>query len=195
MTTRSVALLLCAWLALGAAVSEIQADPRGRGGRGSHVGRPHVGHPRVGRPHVGRGHPRWPHAGRLHSGRTHLHFGFSFGFPFHGHPYYGFYPWYPYAYHLHYAYYPYGPGWAAYAGDVGFVDLDVEPEDAEVWAGDWLLGTADDFDGYPDLLPLRAGRRIITLRHPGYEDLKLRLEILAGTRIRIRRDMVPLDLE
>ena len=54
---------------------------------------------------------------------------------------------------------------------------------------------ADDFDGYPDLLPLRPGRRTVTLRSPGYEDLKLRLEIVAGTRIRIRRDMVPLDSE
>jgi hypothetical protein len=192
MKTRSLVFLLCAGLVLGVAASGVRADPRGSDGGARPRG------PNVSQAHAGRGHPVWirsgrPHPGRHHSGRTRLHFGFSFGYPFYAYPYYGFYPRYPPPYHPYYAYPPYGPGAVAYGGNVGFVDLDVAPEEAEVWMGDWLLGTADDFDGYPDFLPLRAGRRTITLRHPGYEDMRLRLEVAAGTRIRIRRDMVPLD--
>ena len=171
MKTRSVAFLLCAALILGAAASDVQANPR----------RAHPGRSHVGRSHVGRTHPH----------RTQLHFGFSFGYPFFGYyPGYAYYPYYPY-----FPYDPYGPGWGAYPAYAGFVDLDVEPEEAEVWMGDRLVGTADDFDGFPDLLPLRPGKRTIVLRHPGYEDLKLRLQVMAGTKIRIRRSMVPVGDE
>lgn len=165
MKIRSVASLLCATFLLGAVALEVQAHPR-------------------------RSHPGRSHAVRTHPGRTHVHFGFSFGYPFFGYSHFGYYPGYP-----SYPYYPYGPGWAAYPAYAGFVDLDVEPEEAEVWLGDRLVGTADDFDGFPDLLPLRPGRRTITLRHHGYKELKLRLEVMADTKIRIRRSMVPLKDE
>ncbi|HEV8700039.1 MAG TPA: hypothetical protein VGV60_02070 [Candidatus Polarisedimenticolia bacterium] len=192
MKARSVAFLLCAGLVLGAAVFEVAADPRGSHERGS---RPHGS--RVDRRYAGRLYAGRPHPGRPGSGRSQLRFGFSYGFPIYGYSYYGFYPAYAYPYSpYYYGYYPYGPGYYNdYVPDAGFVDLDVWPEEAEVWVGDRLLGTADDFDGYPDLLPLRPGRRTVTLRSPGYEDLRLRLEIVAGTRIRIRRDMVPLESE
>jgi hypothetical protein len=202
MKARLVGFLLCAGLVLGAAVFEVAAVPRGSHERGS---RPHVSRMDwryAGRPTPSRPRPGGPGSFRRDSVRPglvrpRLSFGFSYRYPVYGYSYYGFYPAYAYAYPpYYYGYYPpYGPGYGDYAPDTGFVDLDVEPEDAEVWLGDRLLGVADDFDGYPDLLPLHPGRRTITLRYPGYEDLKLRLEIVAGTRVSIRRDMVPLESE
>lgn len=121
-------------------------------------------------------------------------FGFHFGYPYYGYPYYG-YPYYGYPAYVPWAPYPYYPSWVAVPvapPNVGFVDLKVEPEEAEVWIGGEAVGIADDFDGFPDLLALRAGRRTITLRHPGYRDLRLRLDVVPGAEIRVRRRMVPL---
>jgi hypothetical protein len=128
----------------------------------------------------------WGHGGPHHHG----HYGFSFGVGF-GYPAWpGYY--YPYAgWHYPYPGYPY-PGWvAAYPPPyVGWVDLDVVPEEAEVYVGGTLIGTTDDFDGFPDYLALRPGTRVITLRHPGYQDMKLRLKVSPGVRVRINRKMV-----
>src|SRR6266850_5748799 len=106
MKTRSVLVLFCALLFLGAVASEVRADSRG-----SHSGRSGVGRSQGGR----------LNPGRTHSGRTFLRFGFSFGYPF-----FSYYP--GYAYAPYYPYDPYGPGWTAYPPYAGFVDLDVEPE-------------------------------------------------------------------
>jgi len=126
--------------------------------------------------------------------RHHVSFGVHLGYPYYGYPYYGFaaygyYPWVPY---------PYGayPGWVgppAPPPSIGTVDLKVDPEEAEVWIGGALIGIADDFDGYPDVLALRPGRRTITLRHPGYRDMRVRLEIAAGADIHLRRRLVPVS--
>jgi hypothetical protein len=109
--------------------------------------------------------------------------GFNFGFPLYG-PYYGYHPWGAYAV-APYGWVPVPPP------NIGFVDLDVRPEEAEVYVGGELVGIADDFDGYPNLLPLRPGRRVVTLRHPGYRDMKLRLGVEPGIEINVNRRMVP----
>jgi hypothetical protein len=126
------------------------------------------------------------------AGHTRFSFGFTFGFPAYAYPYYG--PYYGYHPAYPYAYYP---GWAAYPAPVGppsagFVRLKVRPEDAEVWVGHRRVGIADDFDGYPGYLVLRPGVRLLTLRRPGYRDVKLRVEVAAGVQLDIRRRMAPL---
>jgi hypothetical protein len=52
-----------------------------------------------------------------------------------------------------------------------------------------LIGTADDFDGFPGYLALRPGKRVIVMRHSGYADLKVNLRIVPGGMARVRMDM------
>lgn len=88
----------------------------------------------------------------------------------------------------------YGPGWYAPASygavpaDVAVVDTDVSPEHARVYLDGTLIGTADDFDGYPSYLFLKPGRYTLELKLPGYAPESLNLEAAAGR-------MFPLDLK
>lgn len=107
-------------------------------------------------------------------------------------PYWG-YPG-PYPYYYPYYYAPVGyPGYVAVSyPNVGLADLDVSPEEAQVYIGGKLIGTADDFDGFPRYLALRPGTRTIVMKHPGYADLKVNLRIVRGGMARVRMDMKPL---
>ena len=92
-------------------------------------------------------------------------------------------------------YYPaYGPGYVAVPAPppIGFADLDVEPEEAQVFVKGHPIGTADDYDGFPRYLALRPGTRTLVFRHPGYADLKVNLQIVPGGVARVRMDMRPL---
>ncbi|MBI4914402.1 MAG: PEGA domain-containing protein [Acidobacteria bacterium] len=60
------------------------------------------------------------------------------------------------------------------------VDTDVEPEHARVYLNGELIGTADDFDGFPDYLYLERGRYTLEFRIPGYESGTLEVEARAG---------------
>lgn len=74
----------------------------------------------------------------------------------------------------------YGPGYAGYYGHYnvygpssqwGVIDTDLSPEEARVYLDGRYIGTADDFDGYPDYLYLRPGHYRIEFRLEGYETL------------------------
>ncbi len=60
------------------------------------------------------------------------------------------------------------------------LDLDVEPEDAEVLLDGVSIGTADDFDGYPGYLYLESGRYRLEFRASGYEPWSKALRVHAG---------------
>lgn len=68
----------------------------------------------------------------------------------------------------------YGAAWyaptrlAAVTSDLAVVDTDVAPEHARVYLDGRFVGTADDFDGYPDYLYLERGAYQLELRLPGY---------------------------
>ncbi|MGH9366382.1 MAG: PEGA domain-containing protein [Thermoanaerobaculia bacterium] len=66
-----------------------------------------------------------------------------------------------------------GPGWAA-------IDTDVSPEQARVFLDGQYIGTADDFDGYPDYLYLRRGRYRLEFRLEGYETKPVELTARPG---------------
>lgn len=88
---------------------------------------------------------------------------------------YGYGPYYPYG-----GYYGYGRAvsrnWAA-------VDTDVSPESARVYLDGEYVGTADDFDGYPDYLYLKSGRYRLEFRLEGYETRTISVDARAGTKI------------
>lgn len=90
--------------------------------------------------------------------------GMSFG------PWWG---WSPYAYVG-------GPYYGGPAPALAVVDTDVEPEHARVYLNGELIGTADDFDGFPDYLYLERGRYTLEFRVSGYQSGTLEVEARAG---------------
>jgi hypothetical protein len=60
------------------------------------------------------------------------------------------------------------------------VDTDVEPERASVLLDGDLIGTADDFDGFPDYLYLKPGHYKIEFRLGGFASKAVELDVEAG---------------
>lgn len=75
-----------------------------------------------------------------------------------------------------------GSRWAA-------VDTDVAPEEAELWLDGVFIGTADDFDGHPDLLYLRPGRYALELKLKGYVSVTKTLDVRAGRLVRLNDEL------
>jgi len=103
--------------------------------------------------------------------------------------------------HHHWGHHCYGPWlwfgsgfggyWYGYYGDYGYgryparsgeaiFDLDVEPEDAEVWLDGERIGIADDFDGFPDYLYVPYGRHRIEFRLSGHDSWSTSLKVEPG---------------
>ena len=71
----------------------------------------------------------------------------------------------------------------------GVVDTGVSPEEAEVWLDGKYIGTADDFDGYPDYLYLRSGKYHVEFRLKGYETYASDIEIGRGEKIGFKQEL------
>jgi hypothetical protein len=86
------------------------------------------------------------------------------------------------------AYYPaYGyPGYGYGYGPAVFarVKTDVDPEEARLYLDGRLIGTADDFDGYPDFLYLRRGHYRLEFRLDGYEPKTIEVDAEPGVTLR-----------
>ena len=120
----------------------------------------------------GHGGGRGGHFGGGHfGGRTRVFIGGGWGWGWWGWPGY-------------YGYYGYGPGYErqAYgpAEQWATIDTDISPEEAQVYLDGRYIGTADDFDGYPDYLYLKPGRYRIEFRLEGYETLTRQIEARPG---------------
>ena len=118
------------------------------------------------------------HGGHGHSGGGHVYVGVGggWGWGWWGWPgYYGYGPGYYGYYGSYYRPYGYGPSaqWAR-------IDTDVSPEEAGVYLDGRYIGTADDFDGYPDYLYLKPGRYRIEFRLEGFEPLTREIEARPG---------------
>lgn len=75
----------------------------------------------------------------------------------------------------------------------GVVKTDVSPDEAEVYLDGKYIGTADDFDGYPDFLYLQPGKYHIEFQLKGYETYATDIEIGRGEtqRFNQRLKLVP----
>lgn len=90
--------------------------------------------------------------------------------------------WYGYGPYHPYGGYYYGYG-RAVSGSWAAVDTDVSPESARVYLDGEFVGTADDFDGYPDYLYLKSGRYRLEFRLEGYETRTITVDARAGTKL------------
>jgi len=70
----------------------------------------------------------------------------------------------------------------------GAIDFDVEPATTEVHVDGTLRGQADQFDGHPEKLYLRAGTHRITLVTPDGETHTRKVRIVAGHEINLSLD-------
>lgn len=60
------------------------------------------------------------------------------------------------------------------------VETDISPEESEVWLDGQYVGSADDFDGFPDYLYLKPGKYHIEFKVVGYEPAVVDLEVARG---------------
>jgi hypothetical protein len=141
--------------------------------------------------------------GRTPRHSSHHHGGYYGGHYYGGH-YYGYYGQ-PY-YYPSFGYYWwnsfYSPWWAysvphvyvsGYSdrgGDgLGALDLDVSPENAEVYIDGELVGTADDYDGWPSYLWLENGTYDVVFYHQGYRTLAQQITVRSGSLADIEDEM------
>lgn len=101
-------------------------------------------------------------------------------------------------------YYPWGwgawGGWGWGGGVVvypnssfrhGALDLDVSPEQAEIYVDGNLVGRADDFDGFPDYLWLEKGTYDVVIYLEGYQTIARQYSIYQGMVIDVEDRMTP----
>jgi hypothetical protein len=72
-----------------------------------------------------------------------------------------------------------------YGGNWTLVKTDVEPDEAALYLDGRLIGTADDFDGFPDQLYLKPGRYNLEFRLEGYEPYSVEIDAARGRRFDI----------
>jgi len=109
----------------------------------------------------------------------HHHWGGHFGVGF------GWYPWYPW---WAWSDWPVSVS-ALERPDVAVVDTDVSPEHARVFLDDKLIGTADNFDGFPDYLYLEPGSYTLEFKLQGYRSETVKIEAAAGKYFPIEMDL------
>ncbi|MFC1854148.1 PEGA domain-containing protein [candidate division CSSED10-310 bacterium] len=70
-----------------------------------------------------------------------------------------------------------------YHGDWGYLDLDVTPEDAQVYIDGVKIGICDQFDGFPEYLYLKSGTYRLTFKKEGYLDYEREITVSPGLEI------------
>jgi hypothetical protein len=151
------------------------------------------------------GHGGYGHDGYGHGGYYgHGHYGY--GYPYYG--YAGYYPWYYYGYGPGYGWgwwgdwygwwWPWGPASVAYAGSYhnqgsgyGALDVDVSPGNAQIYVDGSMVGTADDYDGFPSYLWLPQGTYDVVIFLDGYQTIARQISIYDGLVIDVNDHMQP----
>jgi hypothetical protein len=73
---------------------------------------------------------------------------------------------------------------------MGALDLDLSPEEAEVYLNGQLIGIADNFDGWPSYLWLDKGTYDLVFYHEGYRTLARQYSIYPGVIIDVEDRLV-----
>jgi hypothetical protein len=95
----------------------------------------------------------------------------------------GWYGWGPAYYGGYYYPGPYAYVGGPAAGGWTVVDTDVSPDEARVYLDGRYIGTADDFDGYPDYLYLRGGHYRLEFKLEGYETKTVEVDAKGGAKV------------
>lgn len=73
--------------------------------------------------------------------------------------------------------------------NLGFIDVDVKPEDVSVWLDGAEVGIADDFDGNPRFLSAKPGPHVIEFRLDELPPVRQEVELRAGVVVGIETDV------
>jgi len=76
-----------------------------------------------------------------------------------------------------------------YRGDVGALDLDVSPEEAQIYVDGNYVGVADDYDGFPTFLWLEEGTYDLAIYRSGYETIFRQYTVYPGIVIDVEDRM------
>ncbi len=76
-------------------------------------------------------------------------------------------------------------------GDYGALDLDISPEKAAVFLDGKRIGVADDYDGFPTYLWLKAGVYDLVFYADGYETIARQYVIRPGLIVDVEDSMTP----
>ena len=127
------------------------------------------------------------HAVVVHGGFYYPWFGYGFG------PYWG------------WGWGPYAPGWYGPPGGVdmnyamiagyGAIDLNVKPNQAEVWADGKYVGEARDLDGYPSYLWLADGPHKLAIYKGGYKTFEEEILVRRGVKTDLKVRLQPGESE
>ena len=74
-------------------------------------------------------------------------------------------------------------------GRYAIVKTDVSPQEAQIYLDGKYIGSADDFDGYPDFLYLGPGKYQLEFRMPNYMTYATELDVTAGQQIKIEEKL------
>jgi hypothetical protein len=74
-------------------------------------------------------------------------------------------------------------------GAWGTVKTEIQPPESEVWLDGTYVGTADDFDGYPDFLYLKPGSYKVEFRLENYQPLAADVSIASGEFVTLDRKL------
>ena len=74
---------------------------------------------------------------------------------------------------------------------MGALDLDIEPQQAEIFVDGYLIGDADQFDGFPNYLWLEEGTYELAFFREGYETIYRQYTIYPGVIIDVDDRMRP----
>ncbi len=129
-----------------------------------------------------------PHGG--HRGPVIVGRGYGYGFGYGYGPYFGL-GWGPYWGPWGYGPYAYGPEGGidlnvAMMSGYGGVDLDVKPNQAEVWVDGKFIAEAKELDGYPSYLWLKEGVHKIVVYKGGYQRFEEEIEVQRGFKKDLR---------
>ncbi len=87
-----------------------------------------------------------------------------------------------------------GPRYGGYGGTgAGALDLDLSPENAQIFVDGEYVGVADDYDGFPTFLWLERGTYDIAFFLPGYQTIVRQYTVRPGQVIDVEDRMTSGD--
>ena len=69
--------------------------------------------------------------------------------------------------------------------DSATIDFDVEPEESKIYVDGRYRGTADDFDGFPDVLSLKPGEHEVRIETPDGRVTSKLVELASGAAVTV----------
>ncbi len=71
------------------------------------------------------------------------------------------------------------------------IDVNIQPKDAEISLDGVVVGTADQFDGFPRFLIVNPGRHEVQARKTGFHSYRVTINVAPGQQVNLNKVMEP----